>query len=194
MTCQLYRHYDKDGILLYVGISISALQRLKQHSKTSWFKQIERVMIEQCRNREYAQFLEALAIQNENPKFNKARPNFDPTSPSLNYTIIQETRAEAYVEAWSGKDVSEALAICNEIEAGILPAWYRKSSDSNRPEAVKPSIGLAGVAMLETALIPSEAKPKRGRPKKTEKQPWEIEGITRATWYRNQRRQKEGKL
>jgi hypothetical protein len=28
--CDLYRHYDKDGNLLYVGISLSALGRIRR--------------------------------------------------------------------------------------------------------------------------------------------------------------------
>jgi len=33
----LYRHYDKQNILLYVGISLSATYRLRQHqSSAQW--------------------------------------------------------------------------------------------------------------------------------------------------------------
>ena len=30
-----YRHYDKNGNLLYVGVSLSSLQRLGQHKSNS---------------------------------------------------------------------------------------------------------------------------------------------------------------
>jgi hypothetical protein len=47
---------------------------------------------------------------------------------------------------------------------------------------------------IETARVapsPSEAKRGRGRPKIEEKRQWEIEGVTRATWYRRQKGQKK---
>jgi hypothetical protein len=44
----LYRHFDKDGTLLYVGISLSAINRLGQHKDNAhWFSSIKRVEIEQ---------------------------------------------------------------------------------------------------------------------------------------------------
>src|SRR5438067_656371 len=37
---QLYRHFDADGTLLYVGISLSALQRLRGHRAAEWIDRI----------------------------------------------------------------------------------------------------------------------------------------------------------
>ena len=43
----LYRHYDANGELLYVGISLNALNRLAQHREVSaWFPDIAKVTIE----------------------------------------------------------------------------------------------------------------------------------------------------
>ena len=36
--CQLYRHFDCDGVLLYVGISLSTVARLCEHKHSSkWY-------------------------------------------------------------------------------------------------------------------------------------------------------------
>lgn len=35
-ACQLYRHYDPAGALLYIGISLSAVARLSQHGDKPW--------------------------------------------------------------------------------------------------------------------------------------------------------------
>lgn len=71
----LYRHFDKDGALLYVGISLSAVQRLGQHKDHShWFQQIARVEIEEHPTRAAALLAESKAIRDENPKFNIIRP------------------------------------------------------------------------------------------------------------------------
>lgn len=67
----LYRHFDADGKLLYVGISLSAITRLRQHREISpWFNQIRRVDIETHPDRDAAMNAEAKAISEESPKFN----------------------------------------------------------------------------------------------------------------------------
>lgn len=67
----LYRHFDKEGTLLYVGISLSALNRLAQHAVHSgWYKEITRVEMEWFDTRETAMEAERNAIYNENPKHN----------------------------------------------------------------------------------------------------------------------------
>lgn len=71
----LYRHFDKGGTLLYVGISLSAIQRLAQHKDAShWFNEISSVTIEQYETREAALAAERSAIVNENPLHNLKRP------------------------------------------------------------------------------------------------------------------------
>lgn len=72
---QLYRHYAEDGALLYVGISLSAVARTKQHSKVAeWYNQIKHVTIETFPSRRTAQNAETIAILVENPIHNIKRP------------------------------------------------------------------------------------------------------------------------
>jgi len=74
----LYRHFNGDGELLYVGISLNALNRLGQHKEHShWFETISRVHIEKYETRESALEAETLAIRNEKPKYN-IRKNMGP--------------------------------------------------------------------------------------------------------------------
>jgi excisionase family DNA binding protein len=69
-TC-LYRHFDKANILLYVGVSLSALNRLAQHRVVSeWFGQIHRVEIERFSTRREALEAERNAISGEKPLHN----------------------------------------------------------------------------------------------------------------------------
>lgn len=71
---QLYRHFDKDGVLLYVGISLSAIQRLEQHKTDSgWFKDIATITVQHFRSRADALWAETQAIHSENPKYNIVR-------------------------------------------------------------------------------------------------------------------------
>ena len=72
MRTALYRHFGKDNVLLYVGISIAVASRLSQHRKHSkWFDELTRVDIEWYASRPEALKAERTAIQNENPIFNK---------------------------------------------------------------------------------------------------------------------------
>ena len=67
----LYRHYNTTGILLYVGISISAIKRLSEHAVQSrWFNQIAVIKIEKFETRKEAQLAEKQAIEQESPLFN----------------------------------------------------------------------------------------------------------------------------
>jgi hypothetical protein len=72
----LYRHYDDHSILLYVGISLSAIYRLSQHRLTStWISSAVRMETMWFNTREEAKAAEKKAIQIEKPihnvKYNK---------------------------------------------------------------------------------------------------------------------------
>ncbi|WP_315833916.1 hypothetical protein [Bradyrhizobium prioriisuperbiae] len=72
--CALYRHFDKAGTLLYVGISNTFLSRTLSHRANShWFEKIVRIEVTWFASREAAFWAEDVAIRQENPKFNRAR-------------------------------------------------------------------------------------------------------------------------
>ncbi len=67
----LYRHFDSDGVLLYVGVSISHLHRLEQHQRHSpWFGAIHTQRIEWFDTREAALAAERDAVIHEKPLHN----------------------------------------------------------------------------------------------------------------------------
>lgn len=73
--CYLYRHFDADGVLLYVGISHNIFNRLDAHTRKShWFKDIKWVQIEKHPCRKTAMRAEGVAILNEQPKYNLTNP------------------------------------------------------------------------------------------------------------------------
>jgi hypothetical protein len=55
---------------LYVGISISVLQRLKQHQKSHWWRSISHVTFERFNSRNAALLAEQTAIKKEKPLHN----------------------------------------------------------------------------------------------------------------------------
>ena len=67
----LYRHFNDDNELLYVGISSRLPSRLRQHQRTSrWFFDVKLVTIEWFDDRHSAKLAEGKAIRFEHPKFN----------------------------------------------------------------------------------------------------------------------------
>lgn len=72
-TTALYRAYSVTDQLLYVGISLSVMQRLSQHKTSSaWFKGASRIEVEWYPSRKAALEAELIAIRNEQPIYNKA--------------------------------------------------------------------------------------------------------------------------
>ena len=76
MTC-LYRHFDDAGNLLYVGIALSPLSRLRAHrSRAHWFDDIASITIERFSDLAAARKAERVAAATEGPRFNlKLRQN-----------------------------------------------------------------------------------------------------------------------
>lgn len=67
----LYRHYNKDGRLLYVGVSVRVLMRLAEHRMgCAWYRQIAKIEIEWFNSRDEAMAAEAKAIREERPLHN----------------------------------------------------------------------------------------------------------------------------
>ena len=84
MSHHLYRHFDAEGKLLYIGISMSAFRRLKEHQSTAvWAKDIASMSIERFESRKQLVAAERIAIFWEKPIHNyeskpKKRRNYGP--------------------------------------------------------------------------------------------------------------------
>jgi len=72
MRTALYRAFDKDARLLYVGISFKPIERLGSHTKSAeWPATMARFEVEWFDSRETATKAEVCAIKAEKPEFNK---------------------------------------------------------------------------------------------------------------------------
>ncbi len=71
-TTDLYRFHDADGALLYVGISVSAIQRMANHKHDKgWWSEVAAMSVEKVRGgRREALEAERTAIRAEHPKYN----------------------------------------------------------------------------------------------------------------------------
>ncbi len=76
LLCTVYRHFDVYDDLLYVGISKSVMERTGSHELYShWFDQVVTIKVTHYPTRALAMAAEALAIAEENPKYNIAGAN-----------------------------------------------------------------------------------------------------------------------
>ena len=74
MSFALYRCFDKDSALIYVGMSISIRRRLSQHiNKAGWFSEVSEIKISRYPDGEQCRAAEKHAIRNECPKYNIQR-------------------------------------------------------------------------------------------------------------------------
>lgn len=68
----VYRHYNKDGALLYVGVSICVLSRTASHRHAApWFSEIHTIKVEHYDTYSLAADAETAAILAEQPIHNK---------------------------------------------------------------------------------------------------------------------------
>jgi hypothetical protein len=90
----LYRHFDADDKLLYVGISLSPTYRLSQHGDCSpWFGRIARITIEWFDSRDAAMAAERQAIKAEKPECNVVHNRADARA-----AYLEELAAESCAE------------------------------------------------------------------------------------------------
>ena len=78
----LYRFYDHDETLLYVGITANVERRLDKHRNRSFWTSVARIDLQHFATRLEATDAETLAIRTESPVFNLSRPHIRPHFPN----------------------------------------------------------------------------------------------------------------
>lgn len=126
---ELYRHFDADGNLLYVGMSISSVARLGEHRRDShWFNAISVVTIERFETRELCSEAEYQAIKNEKPMHNTMLTRAGPTSKKDNGLVNsgEIARALGIDRKTLRKWVREGVCPVKPLD-GITPPVWRKA-------------------------------------------------------------------
>lgn len=92
----VYRMFDAEGTLLYVGHSMRGIERAEEHSGKPWFDQVTRIEIERFADVSEAVVGEAKAILMEKPTINSQHPAVMSRLRRLLFEIdvIDETVAE----------------------------------------------------------------------------------------------------
>ena len=120
---QLYRWYDKDDNLLYVGISYSAMVRASQHkvkSNDGWYDLAVKSTTENFESRTAAAKAESNAIKTENPKHNLARKTTKNTQPKKKQQNIKlQEKCEDEFDVYMLKYLLEIVDV-NEVASGCV--------------------------------------------------------------------------
>lgn len=130
----LYRHFDENGCLLYIGISLNVVGRLSQHREHSgWYRQIRSVSVESFPTRQDAVAAERAAIKMERPKFNVIH-NKETEKPTGvgDGTRLEMLRRVFVHPAYKIKDVAEEIGmtkgqVLRLIDDGHLGCVYQGS-------------------------------------------------------------------
>lgn len=89
--CALYRHFDADGALLYVGISVDPVARAKSHQAGSpWWEFVSSSDVDWYLTEVDAAAAERRAIAEEAPIFNKAGASPERDARAIQYLIAHE--------------------------------------------------------------------------------------------------------
>ena len=125
----LYRHFDAEGRLLYVGITDHLGERDKQHAATSvWHHAVIRSDVQWCLSREHAAELERVAIRHEGPLYNLAHRPAQPRQAAP-MTILE------FAEAVGRQKVAATVgvlptAVSNAVVRGWFPSsWFLVCKD-----------------------------------------------------------------
>jgi predicted GIY-YIG superfamily endonuclease len=140
MNTTLYRHFAKDGALLYVGISLSWPKRTKSHARGSrWFTQITSVTMEHFPTREAALDAERAAIIAEKPKHNVVhnRGNTAASDRNRDWTWLDGMEGDRLLSKITGPDaiVGPAL-VYHDDNVSIMIAHGDFGSEGVLTEAV----------------------------------------------------------
>lgn len=139
----VYRMYDEDSQLLYVGISKTLATRLTQHHRDKpWSHEIASVVGKRYSSRDAARAAEIEAIRTENPRYNiQDRPK------GVDW-------GERAADIWGQMDAterSEAVAVCERFLEEWPADWARPSD-----RAVRTAM-MAATAMMKSGASPTEA-------------------------------------
>ena len=119
----LYRYFDAEGRLLYVGVSLSAIQRQMAHEASSpWYRSHASMTTEWFATRSEALEAERMAIITEKPIYNVVHRDepLEATREQRNLTRSQIGRMGAYALHAAGKTTT------TEARAKFLSRFERE--------------------------------------------------------------------
>lgn len=146
----VYRLYDADGVLLYIGSAYDPNHRCKAHRNKPWWPLVARREEEPHGGRRSAYIAEMRAIASEAPRFNDfGTPEYrtPQTAAVLSRTETNRARGRTQALAWKawrqvrdnalsdGLPMSEAFEVAEAARravigaSGLFPGWMNRWND-----------------------------------------------------------------
>jgi hypothetical protein len=157
---QLYRHYDAQGGLLYVGISLHTMQRLAKHRERSpWFAAIARVTIQHLPSQTAARDAERAAIVGERPRYNVMfnipaatdAPRIGDALIEAHEATIRDLRARLDQADTDRRQALDRLAVAQERIAALLTD-QRPAKEETAPGEAHQGAGAPPVTLWDRFL------------------------------------------
>lgn len=119
MPKSLYRMFDKNNRLLYVGMTFSPSARFTVHARnTPWFEEVEVITIRRFKSDGECSQYEAHVIQTEVPLYNKIRPVPNATKKANKRKVIEAD--SALKDAWIIVDGAEIKQTKGHYRKNVL--------------------------------------------------------------------------
>lgn len=129
----LYRHFDADDRLLYVGISSDAARRAAEHGLKPWGPLIHRITVQHYATRKKAEEAERQAIKTEVPIYNiRHSPRLHPAPPTKPRAPPQQQEVDLDLESYLFELERSILIRALQIHRGNATAAARRLGISYR--------------------------------------------------------------
>lgn len=144
----IYRQYDKNGRLLYVGFSDHVFARIAGHSRSPWSQKIARIEITRFDDRDEAIKAERIAISEERPIHNLSD---NPIAEKKRMKLDGECLSAflKFREEYSNKSEPEIadLAINSKVSVKTLMVALNVDGSTKRTTVMKIARGMNKVRM-----------------------------------------------
>lgn len=134
----LYRFFDADGALLYVGITADLEQRWSSHQRKPWWPDVAEKTVEWYATRPVALAAELEAIRSEAPRYNVAGSPWVPGPRELEEDELSTGQAKEVLRGVElGAQIVEPLFIVDRTKsrrrAAVLvsPEFYRLAVEAH---------------------------------------------------------------
>lgn len=133
----LYRFFDEDGALLYIGITVNPRVRWRDHAGRTWWPDVATKTLEWHTNRADAEAAEREAIRVELPRYNVSpglhppeHRAFEPTlSPAELRAMFREDAKREVAKApklLADDDLADIKALCRDFPAFLRARHPRR--------------------------------------------------------------------
>ncbi|MDL4812740.1 GIY-YIG nuclease family protein [Actinomadura opuntiae] len=140
----LYRLYDANGLLLYVGIAYDPGARFYQHSREKpWWPEVARKTVTWLGDRETAERAEVTAVRGEAPKYNRSGVERPEPAPVIADDGVQDVPATIarplltrLIEQTREDDLVSALTVRGRRRVYLVtPDFYERAVKALDAEA-----------------------------------------------------------